>query len=85
MVSLCKWKLMIMKTTFPISRSDEEGNDGGFIQDDFCGTVYIGEGNWAAPQRSLYPPRDWTRQSASIRSFFYITVSEDDIAIYSPV
>jgi hypothetical protein len=74
-----------MKTTHPISRSDEEGNDGGFIRDEPCGTVYIGEGNWAAPQRSLYPPRDWTRQTASIRSFYYITVSAGSMKIYSPM
>ena len=72
-----------MKTTYPISRSDEEGNDAGFIRDEPCGTVYIGEGNWAAPQRSLYPPRDWTRQRATIRSFFYITVSKTSTKVYS--
>lgn len=74
-----------MKTTYPVSPSAEAGNDGGFIRNEPCGTVYIGEGNWAAPQRSLYPPRDWTRQTASVRSFFYIQVSASGLKIYSPL
>jgi len=71
------------KTTYPISRSDSTGNDAGFVRDEPCGTVYIGEGNWAAPQRSLYPPRDWTRQQASLRSFFYIMVNRDSVTIHT--
>ncbi len=75
-----------LKTTYPIAPSTEMDSDAGFIRNDSCGTVYIGEGNWSAPQRSLLPavPYNWTRQAAAnVRSFFYITVSKDFTDVYS--
>ena len=73
----------IMKTTWPIVPNGNIMNNNGFERDDENGTVYIGEGNWAAPQRSLYPPNPWTREQASIRSFFYVNVNKDSLSIYS--
>jgi hypothetical protein len=79
-----------MKTTHPITRDvtiPNDFNNAGFRRDDECGTVYIGEGNWAAPQRGAHEfrPRAWTRQLDEIRSFFYITVSKEEVKIYTPM
>lgn len=78
-----------MKTTYPISIDANvpyDFDNAGFSIDNECGTVYIGEGNWAAPQRGEldFRPRNWTRQLAEIRSYFYIQVSKTQIKIYSP-
>lgn len=79
-----------MKTTYPITRDltiPNDFNSAGFSRNDDCGTVYIGEGNWAAPQRGAmdYRPRAWTRQLDDIRSFFYVTVSKEEVKVYSPM
>mgnify|MGYP005666970769 CR=1 FL=1 len=79
-----------MKTTYPISRDltiPNDFNTAGFSRDDECGTVYIGEGNWAAPQRGPmeFRARAWTRQLDDIRSFFYVQVSKDEVKVYSPM
>lgn len=78
-----------MKTTYPIkldSTAPYDFENAGFSRNDECGTVYIGEGNWAAPQRGEmeFRPRAWTRQLAEIRSYFYIQVTKSEIKIYSP-
>ena len=79
-----------MKTTYPISQDRllySNFDDAGFVRDDACGSVYIGEGNWAAPQRGEeeHRPRTWTRQLEDIRSFFYIQVNKETTKIYSPM
>ena len=63
-----------VKTTWPISPSNEPGSDDGFIRDDVNGTVYIGEGCWGAPLRPNDDDKAWTRNSGKFNQFKWIFV-----------
>jgi hypothetical protein len=54
------------KLTFPLRRSDEPGNDMGFVRDDDNGVLYVGEGSWGATPRADNDDKSWTLDSASI-------------------
>ena len=54
------------KFTFPLRRSDESGNDMGFVRDDDNGVLYVGEGSWGATPRADNDDKSWTLDSASI-------------------
>lgn len=54
------------KFTFPLRRSDEPGNDMGFVRDDDNGVLYVGEGSWGATPRADNDDKSWTLDSASL-------------------
>lgn len=54
------------KVTFPLRRSDEPGNDMGFVRDDENGVLYVGEGSWGATPRVNDDDKSWTLDSASM-------------------
>lgn len=66
----------VNKYTWPIVPSNAVGSEKGFIEDTVNGTVYIGEGTWGAPLRSLYSPNGWTRDQGSFDAFQVIYVSK---------
>jgi hypothetical protein len=71
----------VVKSTYPIRPSSEEGSDEGFIRDDVTGTVYIGEGCWGAPLRRNDDDKAWTRASGSFNCFHWIFVGKEGIEI----
>jgi hypothetical protein len=71
----------VVKSTYPIRPSREEGSDEGFIRDDDKGTVYIGEGCWGAPLRNNNDDKAWTRASGSFNQFKWIIVDPFGIEI----
>lgn len=72
----------ITKWTYPCLK-----NSGGtdFIRDDVNGIVYIGEGQWGAPHRSLdftgANQKPFVRDQAVLDNFFFVRVSQDTIQI----
>jgi|GEM_PF-933888 len=54
------------KFTFPLRRSDADGNDMGFVRDDDHGVLYVGEGSWGATPRVNNDDKSWTLDSASL-------------------
>ncbi|WP_295878871.1 DNRLRE domain-containing protein [uncultured Thiohalocapsa sp.] len=57
------------KFTFPLVRSDADGNDMGFVRDDDNGVLYVGEGSWGATPRADDDDKSWTLDSASLNQF----------------
>ncbi len=52
--------------TFPLRRSDAQGNVMGFVRDDENGVLYVGEGSWGATPRLNNDDKAWTLDSASM-------------------
>ena len=83
----CEAHSHILKVTWPIVQSKKPGNDHGFIRDEKNGTVYIGEGSWGAPQRTLftfYSPNqafEWTRNQIKSSGFQLMHVTKQKIEI----
>ena len=77
----------VIKYTWPLVPSAAPGSDFGFIRDDANGTVFIGEGCWGAPLRSLYTyynndgAYNWTRNQGEFDGFHYICISKQKIEI----
>lgn len=71
----------LVKSTWPIRPSLEEGNVEGFVRDDVNGTVYVGEGCWGAPLKLDDDPKTWTRDSGSFNQFKWIFVDYDSVEI----
>lgn len=71
----------LVKATWPIRPSVEEGNDEGFVRDDENGTVYIGEGCWGAPLKLDDDIKSWTRDSGSFNQFKWIFLDYNKIEI----
>ncbi len=71
----------VVKTTYPIRPSKEEGSEEGFIRDDKAGTIYVGEGCWGAPLRKNNDNKNWTRASGSFNQFKWIFVREKELEI----
>lgn len=72
----------MMKITDPLwpNRKGEEG----FERID-RGTVYIGEGGWGAPLRTVNDQKSWTRFSGRINHFFYIEIEANGVYRISPI
>ena len=66
----------VVKYTWPIVPSNAGNSEKGFIKDTINGTVYIGEGTWGAPLRSLYSPNSWTRDQGAFDAFQVVLVSK---------
>lgn len=71
----------VVKATYPIRPSREQGSHQGFIRDDERGTVYVGEGCWGAPLRQNDDDKRWTRYSGSFNQFKWIFVDYDGIEV----
>lgn len=71
----------VVKSTYPIRPSTEDGSDEGFIRDDKTGTVYVGEGCWGAPLRRNDDTKSWTRDSGSFNQFKWIFVDKSGIEV----
>ena len=71
----------LCKRTWPIRISNGEGSEEGFIRDDYNGTVYVGEGGWGAPLRTVDDNKVWTRNSIRMNQFKWIFISQDTIEI----
>jgi len=71
-----------VKTTWPIIPCSG-GFDcvEGFKRDDLNGTVYLGEGSYAAPPRLNDDDKTWTRASGSFNQFKWIFVNKDEMEI----
>ncbi len=71
----------VVKSTWPIRPSTDEGSVNGFIRDDENGTVYVGEGCWGAPLRENNHDKPWTRGSGSFNQFKWIFVDTEKVEI----
>lgn len=71
----------VVKWTWPIRPSREEGSEEGFIRDDARGTVYLGEGGWGAPLRVNNDDKSWTRNSGSFNQFKWVFVDQYHIEV----
>ena len=71
----------VVKTTYPISPSNESGSYEGFIRDDQRGTIYVGEGCWGAPLRDNNDNKPWTRASGSFNQFKWIFVGQEGMEV----
>ena len=69
----------ICSRTWPIA--PDKNGDEGFVRNDACGTIYIGEGTWGAPVRKADDAKSWTRDCAGINQFKWLFVSQDKIEI----
>ena len=72
----------LVKSTWPlIPCSGGFDCDKGFKRDDINGTVYLGEGSYAAPLRTNDDDKLWTRNSGSFHQFKWIFVNKDQMDI----
>lgn len=71
----------VVKWTWPIRPSREQGSEEGFIRDDERGTVYLGEGGWGAPLRVNNDDKSWTRNSGSFNQFKWIFIDQYHIEV----
>ncbi len=71
----------LAKVTWPIRPSREAGSADHFIRDNIQGTVYVGEGCWGAPLRSVDKIEPWMRQTGSFNHFNWIWVDKDKIEV----
>jgi len=77
----------IIKVTWPVITSSSAESDNGFIRNDSCGIVYVGEGSWGAPLRDLYTTYSpdaafkWTRNQEKMPGFQLVWVSKEKIEV----
>lgn len=75
----------IYKVTHPIKASNNNSDPTyhkGFVRSDADGVMFIGEGNWGAPFRSIYSLFPWSIDvERNFSSFFYITINKEKIRI----
>ncbi|MES9884344.1 MAG: DNRLRE domain-containing protein, partial [Sedimenticola sp.] len=74
----------VSKYTYPIRpvQNGEQG-DEGFVRDDANGTVFIGEGSWAAGARSADDDKSWTIASGSFQQIKLIKVTDKKMQVYT--
>jgi len=71
----------LCKRTYPIRPSQEAGASEGFVRDDARGTVFIGEGSWAAPMKLADDFKPWTMAAEMVNQFKWIKVSPKGLEI----
>ena len=64
-----------MKVTWPVAHDPYA--EAGFRRVSSGGTVFIGEGGWGAPLRSVSDPKPWTMKSGRINHVFLLKVKAD--------
>jgi len=57
-----------------VAACDRPKGEQGFRRVSQGGTVFIGEGGWGAPLRSVSDPKIWTMKSARINHVFFIEI-----------
>jgi acid phosphatase type 7 len=72
----------MMKMTYPLW-PNRDGEDG--FERVGRGTVFIGEGGWGAPLRSVSDQKSWTQMSARLNHFFYIEIEKTGVYRISPI
>ena len=72
----------LMKMTKPLWPS-QDGQDG--FEAVYRGTVYIGEGGWGAPLRSVNDTKSWTQFFGRINHFFFIEIEKNGVYRVSPI
>ena len=75
----------VVKCTYPIRPSNASGSEEGFIRDDRKGTVYIGEGCWGSPLRTMDDKKTWTRHSGMFNQFKWLFIDREKIEIRTVV
>ena len=73
----------LCKRTYPIRPSTGPGSFEGFVRDDARGTVFIGEGSWAAPMKMADDSKPWTMAAETVNQFKWIKVSPKAMEIRS--
>lgn len=73
----------VMKRTRPLRPSVEEGHDEGFVIDEEHGTVYVGEGCWGAPLRTVDDSKSWTLDSGSFNGFDLVHVYPEHMEVFT--
>lgn len=75
----------IYKVTHPIKASSNTADPTyhrGYVRSDGDGVMFIGEGNWGAPYRTIYPKFAWTQDvGRNFSSFFFITVNKEKLTV----
>ncbi len=75
----------VVKCTYPIRPYKGAGSEEGFIRDDQNGTVYIGEGCWGSPLRTMDDQKTWTRHSGMFNQFKWLFIDRQKIEIRTVV
>ncbi len=71
----------MVKRSYPVRPSEEEGSFESFIRDDKKGFVFIGEGSWGAPARPADDNKPWTMASDSFYQYKWIQAFPDELLI----
>ncbi len=71
----------MVKHTYPVRPSVQEGSYESFIRDDQKGTVFIGEGSWGAPRRPADDDKPWTMASESFYQYKWIQAFPEELLI----
>ena len=71
----------MVKLSYPVRPSEEEGSYESFIRDDKDGYVFLGEGSWGAPARPANDDKPWTMASDSFHQFKWIQVFPDEMLV----
>jgi hypothetical protein len=71
----------MVKRTYPVRPSDEEGSYESFVRDDENGMVFIGEGSWGAPTRPTNDDKPWTMSSDSFHQYKWIQVFPEELLV----
>jgi hypothetical protein len=73
----------VMKRTLPLRPTLEAGHEEGFVIDELDGTVYVGEGCWGAPLRTVNDDKTWTLDSGSFNGFDLVHVYRKHMELYT--
>lgn len=73
----------MVKRTYPLRPSEQEGSYESFVRDDENGMVFIGEGSWGAPKRPCNDDKPWTMASDSFYQFKWIQAYPEELRIRS--
>ncbi len=71
----------MVKRSYPVRPSEEEGSYESFVRDDKKGFVFIGEGSWGAPTRPTNDDKPWTMASESFHQYKWIHVHPEEMLI----
>ena len=71
----------VMKVTWPLRPTLEEGHEEGFVVDHLKGVTYVGEGTWGAPLKPLNDSKSWTRASGSINQIKWLKITDSAMTV----
>ena len=72
----------LMKVTYPLIY-DPDGEEGfsPVMTHNTSGTIYIGEGGWGAPLRTVNDSKTWTKYSARSHHFYLLEFNQKELKI----